>query len=171
MGYTTDFKGIIKITPEPTEGVRNFVNGLQNTRRMKRDPSKLPKRIPKSNILASLNGGWGDEGEFYFNPKSTCSGQENTKDIVDYNNPPESQPSLWLQWEIVDDYIQWNGAEKFYGYTEWLIYLIEKIFQPLGYTLNGKIFFIGEDAVENGDIGKIVVENNKVTKTFFDVDS
>lgn len=191
MGYTTDFRGSIKITPKLTENVKNFINGLQNSRRMKRNPSKLPKRVPKTNPL----GTWGDEGEFYFNPKSENLGQENTKDIIDYNNPPATQPSLWLQWVIEDapseeDYfsdkllieeisksltlkensfslLTWNGAEKFYGYTEWLIYLIKKIFEPLGYKLNGKIIFLGEEE-DGSDVGKIVVENNKVTKVFFE---
>lgn len=161
MGYTTNFKGEILISPKPTEQVMNFINGLANSRRMKRDPSKLPEVDCEINPLKTH----GEEGEFYFDPNSKNMGQERTKDVISYNDPPSTQPSLWLQWIIKEDKLQWDGGEKFYGYIKWLKYLIKKIFKPFGYTLNGYIDFSGEII---SDIGRINVENNNVTVKLFD---
>jgi predicted phosphohydrolase len=55
--------------------------------------------------------------------------------------------------------IEWDGGEKFYNYTEWLVYLINKVLAPNGYVLNGVVEWSGE---ETGDVGEITVEDNKV---------
>jgi hypothetical protein len=55
--------------------------------------------------------------------------------------------------------IEWDGGEKFYNYTEWLVYLINKILKPNGYVLNGVVQWQGEEV---GDVGEIFVEDNKV---------
>lgn len=159
MGYTTKFKGAIDIKPAIEKKHAAFVNGLMNSRRMKRDVSKLPPVDESINPLATH----GEEGEFYFDPTSKSSGQFHEKGVADFNAPPSTQPSLWLQWEITEDgKLQWNGAEKFYGYRAWLTYLIDKVFAPLHYTLDGRISYKGED---REDRGYLTVENNKVTKT------
>ena len=162
MGYTTKFKGEIDITPKPTEQITTFVNGLMDTRRMMRDVNKLPPVDEQLNPLKTH----GVEGEFYFNQNSKSFGQNENeeKGIVNYNEPPSTQPSLWLQWEInKEGKLRWNKAEKFYEYKKWLIYLIENVFKPFSYTLNGKISFQGEDS---DDEGYITVENNVVSKSF-----
>lgn len=145
MGYTTDFEGRLKFDRPVEEEDFKLVNGLANTRRMKR------KVDPK----------YGVDGEFYIDGEGFM-GQGNEDNIVDHNTPPETQPSLWLQWEISDDHehLQWDGGEKFYSYVEWLEYLIEKIFDPRGYKLNGEIEWVGEDP---DDRGMIKVSDNKVT--------
>ena len=79
--------------------------------------------------------------------------------FLEYNDPPPSQPGLWCQWIVEDDQLIWNGMKKVYDYTEWLKYLIEHFFKPLGYTLNGSVEYQGE---ESSDFGKIIVENNVV---------
>jgi len=56
--------------------------------------------------------------------------------------------------------------EKFYCPVEWLAYLAEEIFKPVGSVLNGEI-----DWYDYGSIGTIRVENSFVSvKSSFDVD-
>lgn len=68
----------------------------------------------------------------------------------------------YCQWLPTDDgeYLEWDGSEKFYSYVEWLKYLVKEFFKPKGYKLNGEITWEGE---EQGDVGKIIVEDNKVS--------
>ncbi len=145
MGYTTEFNGRFHLDKPLDDNTFNLLEGLAKTRRMKR------------NIK-----GYGIEGEFYFNPDDfENSGQAEDKTIIDYNSPPRTQPSLWLQWIPTEDrqHIKWDGGEKFYGYVEWIEYIIEKILKPRSYVLNGKVEWSGED---EDDFGTILVINNKV---------
>lgn len=73
-------------------------------------------------------------------------------------------PGIWCQWIInLENKLEWDGAEKFYNYVEWLEYLIEKIFAPRGYKLNGRIRFHGE---RFWDMGIIYVKDNEVRKIY-----
>jgi len=151
MGYTTDFSGTLKLNRQLTVSEKNFLDKLASTRRMVRDVD------PK----------YGVEGEFYIESVNDF-GQDHEPNIVDYNRPPKTQPSLWLQWVPTEDGmgIEWDGSEKFYNYVEWLQYLIEKVFpyilrpgdEPL--VLNGDIKWEGED---RDDFGMISVRNNIIT--------
>lgn len=69
--------------------------------------------------------------------------------------------SYYCDWEPTDDgsAIQWNGAEKFYDYTEWIEFLVRRFIAPSGRVLNGEVRWSGE---ENGDLGVIRIKNNKV---------
>ena len=80
---------------------------------------------------------------------------------MDYNAPPRTQPSLWLQWVVTKDrlHIKWDNGDKFYNYVDWIEYIINKILKPRGYALNGKVRWKGE---EEEDIGRIYVTNNKI---------
>lgn len=115
MGYTTSFEGQLKFDRPVEDEDFKLVNGLANTRRMKR------KVDPK----------YGVDGEFYIDGEGFM-GQGHEDNIVDHNTPPETQPSLWLQWVINDDHehLEWDGGEKFYSYVEWLEYLMEKFSSP-----------------------------------------
>lgn len=189
MGYTTDFSGRLEITPALNYKQMEYINRFSHTRRMKRDvatlmvlfkgqhgypftKSKDPKKI------------YGNEGE-YFAREDGQSGQSKDSSILDFNVAPGQlgyndknywkenekrsekgicQPGLWCQWEIVMDgdkcYLQWDGGEKFYAYTEWLKYLINHFFSKWKVKLNGSIHWTGE---ESTDMGKIKVIDNKVT--------
>lgn len=146
MGYTTEFSGVFLFDKKLDEDTHKFLEKLAYTRRMKRNVDE--------NI-------YGVEGEFYVDGKG-FAGQEHEDNIVDYNNPPGEQPSLWLQWIPTEDGcgLMWDGGEKFYAYVPWLKYLIKKIFKPRGYVLNGDVKWRGEDF---DDIGTICVKDNKVT--------
>ncbi len=168
MGYTTEFSGSISITSinEDTDMVdidtATLVNNLSESRRMKRDSTKLAERL-EINYEECIKK-YGEEAEFYCDMEHIY-GDHKDKSIIDGNLPPNSQPGLWLQWEIVQgdnsSTLEWNGGEKFYHYTGWLKYLINRVFTPRGYTLNGDILYLGEDI---SDAGIINVRDNTVTE-------
>jgi len=144
MGYTTDFSGFFELNKQLGPKMKEFLTKFNETRRMKRNVSDK----------------YGVEGEFFVEGTGSF-GQDHTSDVVDYNEPPSTQPGLWCQWTPTQDGmgIEWDGGEKFYHYTEWLVYLITKILEPNGYVLNGVVQWRGEDV---GDVGEIFVEDNKV---------
>jgi hypothetical protein len=54
----------------------------------------------------------------------------------------------------------WDEGEKFYDYTEWIVYLINQYLAPRGYTVDGEVRWNGE---EDEDKGIIIVKKNKVS--------
>lgn len=180
MGYSTDFSGSLKLSRQATEQERDYINLISDTRRMKRDVNKLMVlyKGKYGNPFATDNTPESIYGEFgeYFAMGDNDSGQGRDSSILDYNCAPgEShygspkttkigQPGLWCQWVIEEDGydLEWNGAEKFYNYIEWLKYLIDRFFEPWGIKLNGEIEWQGEDMSDRGKIG--VIEN--VVKTY-----
>lgn len=161
MGYTTDFSGHFNVTPTVAPEHAAYINKFNETRRMKRDSSKalvLPDPIRDATDLPI-----GLEGS-YFVGGIGFAGQENDVSILNHSSPPEGQPGLWCQWRISEDRnrLEWDGEEKFYNYVEWLQYLIDHFFSKWGYTLNGTVYWNGEDS---NDIGQIVVIDNKVEST------
>ena len=144
MGYTTDFSGKFDLNKELSPKMKQYLTLFNETRRMKRNTDEV----------------FGVQGEFFVFGGGDF-GQASEPNIIDFNEPPTTQPSLWNQWTPTQDGmgIEWDGGEKFYYYTEWLVYLINKILAPNGYILNGVVQWQGD---ENGDVGEIFVENNRV---------
>lgn len=136
MGYTTEFKGNFGLNKKLSPELNKFLIDFSYSRRMGR------KMV-----------GFGVDGEFYVEDDSVL--------VINYNQPPRTQPSLWCNWIPIQNgtAIEWNGRENFYYYVEWLIYLIEKILKPNGYILNGTVKYRGE---EFDDIGEIFVDSNTV---------
>ncbi len=145
MGYTTDFDGRFELDKPLAPKMAKYLQLFNETRRMGRN----------------VDEAFGVEGEFFVFG-SGFMGQDNDASVIDGNSPPSTQPSLWCQWTPSEDLtaIVWDGGEKFYYYTEWLVYLIQKILAPNGYVLNGVVTWQGE---ETGDVGEIFVEDNKVS--------
>ncbi|XWV26209.1 hypothetical protein QJ857_gp0867 [Tupanvirus soda lake] len=83
--------------------------------------------------------------------------------IIKKINILETYRCEWTYY-IDDNTIGWNGMEKFYQYKYWLAGLINNLLAPVGYILNGRIAFEGE---EFPDFGIIKVVDNKImiTKT------
>jgi hypothetical protein len=158
MGYTTDFGGSVTIEPALKDEHREFLIGLANTRRMKRDAVIAETLDDPVRIAAGLP--IGEDGEFFIGADG-FKGQTDDASVQEYNCPPENQPGLWCQWVPTEDGdgLEWDGGEKFYNYIEWMEYIIEKLLKPWGYTVNGEIEWFGEDY---DDRGIIVVENNDV---------
>lgn len=84
-------------------------------------------------------------------------------------NPYPGMPGIWCDWTVNDEgsSLFWNGSEKFYNYIEWLNYLIDNFFRPWGCSLNGNIYWQGEEV---GDVGKIKVINSFVFVERFKID-
>jgi hypothetical protein len=158
MGYTTDFTGRFDLDQPLTRPHEQYLSRFSETRRMRRDAS-LTAKLPDTE-REGVELPIGEQGGYYVGDQSFC-GQSHTEDILDYNDPPDGQPGLWCQWVPTEDAggIEWNGTEKFYCYTEWLVYLIEHFLKPWGYTLSGTVTYQGE---ESGDFGEIVVKDNEV---------
>lgn len=136
MGYSTDFDGKFTVTPTLKEEDRIFLTKLASTRRMKR----------------KVGPEYGVEGEFYVDGKG-FAGQDSDDTVLNSNEPPSTQPSLWCQWIPTEDgnFIVWDGGEKFYNYVEWIDY-INNWLTKRGYTLSGSVNWQGE---EHDDIGLI----------------
>ena len=162
MGYSTNFNGSLQFDSKKpvSDKIKNFINKFSDTRRMGRNIE-----------------GYGVEGEFFVDGEG-FKGQRVDDIVIDNNQPPKTQPGLWCQW-IIDENneLAWDGGEKFYHYTEWLFYIVEKILKPNGYSVSGKIEWDGEDFDDNGvievDDNKIYVnsqllEPNDIVKTIYD---
>lgn len=161
MGYTTNFVGQFDINPHLDPHHAAYLRRFAATRRMKRDPARLPPAGSRRDAsLWSPTGTWGEEGG-YFVYGAGFAGQAHDKSVADFNRPPTGQPGLWCQWIPTADgsAIKWDGNEKFYDYVDWLTYLIEHFLRPAGYQVSGHVDWQGEEA---GDIGRIIVRDNEV---------
>jgi hypothetical protein len=159
MGYTTDFIGAFNVNPPLAGNHRQYLTKFNDTRRMKRDAAKTARRPDP--IREAVGLPVGDYGAYFVGEKG-FRGQDCGPDVIESNGPPRPQPGSWCQWIPNDDgtTIEWDGGEKFYEYIEWLEYIIEHFLKPWGYVLDGVVEWSGE---EHGDIGRILVEKNKVT--------
>ena len=129
MGYTTDFTGSLQLSGNLTVEQFEYINKLNDTRRMKRDVNRLMEKhngkfgLPGTTPNNTPQEIYGNEGE-YFVGGGGYSGQEHEDGILDYNQPPghmsydfsnftegytennrriqegECQPGLWLGWKL-----------------------------------------------------------------------
>ena len=166
MGYNTDFRGGLSISPEPSQEFTDYINEFSDIRHMAIDVDKMVEMFPESKKLGRFfTDDFGTEGEFVVldldNTGYVLRAALDNKEtpVIDHNEPPKGVPGLWCQWVIEDGELVWDGAEKFYNYIEWLEYMIVNFFKPAGYTLNGVIEWRGEDW---DDTGKITVTDNKI---------
>lgn len=152
MGYTTIFEGKFELNKPLDDETYKLLMGLASTRRVKRDP-----RILEELGLGSAES-FGVEGEFFV--EGTWDNLFRTS-IINFNEPPSTQPGLWLQWIPTDERksIVWDGNEKFYKASQWIVYLVESILNPRGYVLEGIVNAQGES---DDDKWHIQVENNNV---------
>lgn len=159
MGYTTDFTGTFKLDKPLSVAQLRYLQAFSETRRMARtahvtetmpDPARLAVGLPV-----------GPHGAYYVGAAGDDFDQAHSADVLEYNSPPEGQPGLWCQWVPTEDGtgIQWNGAERFYSYVEWLEYIVNHFLKPWDLVLSGEVEWSGE---ERGDVGKIVVTDNRV---------
>lgn len=152
MGYTTEFFGRFHLDKPLSKDQAAYLVQFSNIRHMSRKTEAL---FDANDLVREAVGlPIGTEGE-YFVSDDECIG------VSDYNKNPSTQPGLWCQWCPTDDGegIEWNGAEKFYDYTEWLEYIINHFLKVWGYTLNGDVEWRGETS---DDLGKIYVKDNVV---------
>lgn len=107
------------------------------------------------------------DGRFELNKPLTVPDANALKEWAGERHEGVNIPGIWCQWVPTHDGvgIEWDGMEKFYGYVEWLEYIIEHFLGPKGYVLNGVVRYQGED-IE--DVGRIEVKDNVVTQTKLD---
>ena len=158
MGYTTYFSGEFTFNKPVTEELKTFINKFSDTRRMIRDNSKIKELYPNWRELC-FNGDLGIDGAYFVGEADDCFVGGRDTSIIN-GNSAGNQLGLWCQWIINNNNeLVWDDGEKFYNYVEWLEYLIEHFFAPLGYALSGTVYYEGEDP---DDFGKIVVDDNFV---------
>jgi len=155
MGYTTDFEGAILFDRPLSQSHYNYLCMFSDTRRMQRDPEKLPDD-PVCEAVGLLPG---EQGQYFVGGLGVY-GQDKDSSIINYNRPPEGQPSLWCGWKPTGnrDAISWDGTQKFYSYVEWMLYIRDHFLHPWGYVLSGEISWQGEDPEDKG----IILANNSV---------
>jgi len=114
-------------------------------------------------------------GKFKLDAKLTPRLKKEILEFSETRHDEPGYPGIWCNWapSSCGEYIEWNEAEKFYDYIEWLEYIINKFLKPNNYILNGTVEWKGED---DDDIGKIIVKDNQVshrlaTITYEDVDA
>lgn len=161
MGYHTDFTGEFTITPPLTPEQVAYINAFSRTRRFTRHAdqvAQIPDPVREAVGLPVGQGGCFFVGELPRpRPSDKYDGWSHEYDhpsTKSYNQPPADQPGLWCQW-ITDDtgaILKWDEGEKFYDYTEWLEYLIENFFRPWGRSIDGKVYWYGEDSNDRGVI-------------------
>lgn len=151
MGYTTDFEGAFTIAPPLDEAQAAYLRAFASTRRMARDAAALAD-VPDP-LRHAVGLPVGPEGAFFVNGQGDC-GQDRTSDVVAANRPPDGQPSLWCQWAPTEGgaALEWDGAEKFHEYVEWLAYLVDNFLTPWGRTISGRVSWQGEESDDRGVI-------------------
>ena len=165
MGYTTDFSGQFDCEPPLKTEHAAFLRKFSDTRRMRRDAEQAALLPDPIRTISGLP--IGTEGANFVGGTGEC-GQGTDPSILDYNRPPAGQPGLHCDWTPNDDgtAIEWNQAEKFYNYVEWLEYLLDQYLKPWGYQLTGTVCWCGEDRDDLGQIealgDKIVVRRGTV---------
>jgi hypothetical protein len=166
MGYTTEFEGSFTVTPPLDPAQVTYLKAFAETRRMKRSVSIVTTPDPRR---CAVGLGIGDDAGYFVGGKSPY-GQDRDASVLDYNAPPADQPGLWCRWIPSDDgsKIEWNGAEKFYDYTEWLNYIISHFLTPWGRALSGEVSYQGEERDDRGVIvskeGRAVAVKDIITR-------
>lgn len=159
MGYSTNFQGSFELDKPLTVAHKAYLEAFAQSRRMKRDAEIAEKFPDPVRIAADLP--IGPDGAYYVGSAKNNMGQVMDESVIDFNDSG-IQPSLWCQWVPTEDGlgIEWDQGEKFYNYVEWLQFLINHFFSPLGYTLNGEVKFQGDDMDDRG----IIKVKNSIAK-------
>jgi hypothetical protein len=156
MGYNTVWVGCYEVYNKNGKRSRlpkklaDLLVGLSGTRRMSRDTSILAKRLNMSKEKCERL--YGCYGELYIEKDyETTLGQTEYPEIVNYNQPPPNQPSLWCDFTYnrKGKVIEWKESEKTYDGLEWIRY-ITNLVQSHGYDLRGDMCWQGEEEDDNG---------------------
>ena len=162
MRYRTSLSGSISVDKPLDDKFKNILNGLNKTKRMQRDVSILANNLNIS--VKTCTEMYGEDGQFYFNLDNQL-GQTHTDDIINYNEPPSGQPSLWCGWRYNEgkNIIEWDGSRrgsnKFDEYIEWITYIKDLL--STDYILNGRVDWFGE---ERADKEAIILTNNNIIR-------
>lgn len=95
------------------------------------------------------------EGAFTLTPKLTLEQYGTLMDLSDSEpRTVPGAPDAYCQWEPSrsGDKLAWDGNEKFYGYTAWLQFILDKYLTPWGITLSGEVQWAGEAFDDRGTL-------------------
>lgn len=168
MGYSTIIISKFKINGEVTPELVSYINNFSKTRRMKRNNETIKEIYPDWQKHC-FNENLGTDGEYFLYPVQpkyhfSTETENSDKSIIDFNEPPATQPSLWCDWKIVKEgehyYIKWNGMEGSGNYNYWIDYIINHFLIPSGLSLSGVVLGIGE---WEDDVVYTVCDENKLT--------
>ena len=186
MGYTTKWKGSLKLSQPLSKKQQKWFNDWSKIRKVYYDSDKLMEHY---NGVGSLDGDYGENGEFFgYLPNDW--GNKNYWDLDNdtlekeywnwiggknelmfpiegkHNISPSNQPFLWMYWKIDGDTIEIDedrvdGCTSYSGsQCDWLEYIRTKILSKWGITIEdgGEVRWSGEDV---DDVGSVFYENNK----------
>lgn len=167
MGYSTDYYGSFKIEPALSAEEVEKLNAWLTCRHTQLDMKKI-RMIDAEADEHTIDGkrlgqnGWNWIKSFV---DSDGDKWEPIRELVIDYNECSPLPSLWSDLEVNidaagDTWLSWNGSEKTYCMKEWLQLLIDVVFAPNGYKLNGRFDWEGEDRF---DVGAIIIEDNNIT--------
>lgn len=170
MSYETKIQGQFALYHPLEPNQTLYLQTFSNTRRMKRKAS-IARNMPdpiRINAKISL----GKDAQF-FTGGIGLHGQDKDPSIINFNQPPASQPGLWCPWTIFSDNqtIIPIHTKTPYEFNSWLHFIIENFVKRWNNTLNGSIIWQGEK-IE--DRGKTIVKDNVIQilyAKFIDVES
>ena len=190
MGYNTTFSGEFKlvfpqtITEQEKQYLQEQVNLMAETRRFSKKIKFLENADPRLMRLRpkEILERFGPNGEFFidknlldqfgqieFHKKDNANKNAATY-INSYNTSPGVQPSLHMDFEIVQEedsyFLKWNGANKTYSFEKWFLYLYLFIFKPNDIKLQGTIFYQGEDRSDFGCFLFDIIEDFQIFNTY-----
>lgn len=159
MGYSTDYYGNIQIAPALNEQEVEEINAWLACRHVTYDVNKIYELDPNADQhtidgTPVGNGGW-NWIKIYADPDGNA--YDPVGEAVMEWNEPGLLPSLWSDLEVDETTMCWNGSEKSYEIPAWIQLLIDCVFAPRGYSLNGELEWRGEDY---GDTGVITITDN-----------
>lgn len=146
MAYINKVQGQFYISPNLSESHLEYLKRFTELRRMKRDPIKTEKRLDI--VRKSVNLPAGQEGEYYVGQYVSHYEQTSAEDVIDSNQPPITQPSLWCDWKFRKNrfFMSKGDDELFYYehdvYIKWFHYLLDNFLHPWGYFVSGEILMV-----------------------------
>jgi hypothetical protein len=152
--YNTTFLGSFYFSRPLSAEELTFLTNFVKSRRMQYNVEKLMDELHGDYGNPFSSDPYGPQGAFF-----TLQLSSDHPAILDSNNPPASQPSLWCHWVPTDTTLSYNSAQNFHHYDEWLEYLVTHFFTPWGIQLNGAIQWQGEDP---DDRGILSMRNNRL---------
>lgn len=162
MGYTTDFEGSFKLTKPLTPEQIAYLRKFASTRRMRRH-AHLHESMPDP-LRVAVGLPIGDECAYYVGSEEPF-GQERGSHIINANDPPPGQPSVWCPWVASADgaTIKWDDSENAYRYAEWVNYLLDHFLSRWGIAFaSSDVKYEGE---ERDDFGRLIIdESGRVAK-------
>lgn len=165
MGYCVRFSGQIDISPPLLGAQRDYLSLFAESRRVTRDVAVLsahPELEFAGGALRNAVGlPQGRDGEFVISSHAARYEESYKDKSVIGAAPPANQPTSWCPWFPTAEgtRLRCDVIPRVDGFVVWLRYLIQHMFVPWQRTLNGRVVWAGDDAL---DYGLLAVIDNSV---------